>query len=584
MDDQTIAAQTSSELRPGEVFAGRYRIIDVLGQGDRKCTYLAFDQNIPRMVALGLVRPDADPTAARREVEHLAQAGGHDFIVTLHEQGTSAGVQYLVYEYMSGGTLRDYLASRRGDPLPVEEAMKFGRQLSRALSHVHERGIIHRDIAPANIWLDERHEAHLGDFDSAVKRDGKEAGPPLSPTAKAYMSPEFAAGERADERSDLYSLGAVLYEAVTGRPPERTSRGVMPPRRLRPEMPADFNATICKLLSESPSDRPASAAELLKALKATAAKPPTSAYALAEALPFPLASILWRYHAEVDPRLRVNYLLAYFEALAQFTATVLLSAFSADHKYFDAHRSSWFGSGPDGAYGLDFKVASFGMWVDVNNRLAKHTRRLISEGQAGADKCRGFFAAQDQELIDVLTSRSLADVIEAACEARNRQAHGGAISAAEAQRRVAELDDLLATIQSPLAEAFETWLLLRPGPSTYKGGIHNYTVDVLMGTHHPFRKAQIRLTHPLEADRLYLLHGDNQRALELVPLLRVGPTPTTEEDACHFYSRTLPDGLVRWVSHHFEPEPELDVPGDDVLEFLKALTPLVGTQLEENAP
>lgn len=260
MEDQPVAALADSDLRPGEVFAGRYRIIDVLGQGDRKCTYLAFDQNIPRMVALGLLRTDADPTATRREIEHVGQAGGHDFIVTLHDEGTSAGVQYLVYEYMSGGTLHDYLASRRGDPLPVEEVMKFGRQLSRALSHVHERGLIHRDIAPANIWLDERHEAHLGDFDSAVKRDAEDAGPLLPPAAKAYMSPELAAGKPADERSDLYSLGAVLYEAATGQPPERTNRGVRPPRRLRPEMPAEFSATICKLLSESPDDRHASAA------------------------------------------------------------------------------------------------------------------------------------------------------------------------------------------------------------------------------------------------------------------------------------------------------------------------------------
>jgi hypothetical protein len=216
--------------------------------------------------------------------------------------------------------------------------------------------------------------------------------------------------------------------------------------------------------------------------------------------------------------------------------------------------------------------------------LAKHTRRLISEEPGAAERCRGLFAAHDQELIDVLTSRDIADVIQAASEARNRQAHGGAISAAEAQRRVAELGDLLAKIQSPLAEAFETWLLLRPGPSTYKSGIHYYTADVLMGTHHPFRKAQIRLTHPLEADRLYLLHGDNQRALELAPLLRVGPTPNTEEDACHFYSRTLPDGIVRWVSYHFEPEPELDLAGDDVLKFLEVLSSPARVAQGDNMP
>jgi eukaryotic-like serine/threonine-protein kinase len=155
------------------VVAGRYRLIRLLGEGERKRTYLAEDTVVGRQVALAMVKPEAlhsDPRGTAREVEAICQTGGHDNIVTLHDRGTADGSDYLVFEYLSGGNLRDYLADRRHnhEPITPEELRRLGRQLARALSHVHARGLLHRDVAPANIWLDERHVAHLGDFDSAM--------------------------------------------------------------------------------------------------------------------------------------------------------------------------------------------------------------------------------------------------------------------------------------------------------------------------------------------------------------------------------------------------------------------------------
>jgi serine/threonine protein kinase len=220
-------AGDGSVVEPGLAFAGRYQIIRLLGQGDRKRTYLALDAILDRQVALALIKPEAarlDILGTKREAAMLVQVGSHDNIVTLYDRGTAGALEYLVFEYLPGGTLREYLAAQEEHRLAVDDVMRLGRQLARALSHVHQRGLIHRDVAPANIWLDERKVAHLGDFDSAVSPDAGHSTEALPPTTEAYAPPEQLAGNPLDERADLYSLGAVLYEAATGKRPERREK------------------------------------------------------------------------------------------------------------------------------------------------------------------------------------------------------------------------------------------------------------------------------------------------------------------------------------------------------------------------
>lgn len=216
-----------------------------------------------------------DAASARTipEWQGLAQVAGHYNIVTLFDRGTADGVEYMVLEYLSGGTLSDYLAKRK-DPLTVDEALRLGRQVARALSHMHGKGMIHRDVAAANIWMDERHSAHLGDFDLAVLREAQDDSDSRSVSTEGYAAPERAAGKPVDERSDLYSLGAVLYEAVTGRrsPCEGPARNAEIAGRLaarRPVLPHRLTDVIGRLLAESPQDRPESAQEVLDALKVT---------------------------------------------------------------------------------------------------------------------------------------------------------------------------------------------------------------------------------------------------------------------------------------------------------------------------
>src|SRR5260370_36653646 len=131
----------------GVAFAGRYRIIRLLGEGDRKRTFLALDTNLQRKVALSLIKSDAaqsDPGGTKREVEILCQAGSHDNIVTLYDSGVFDGTEYLVLEFLPGGTLRDYLdkMGRQNRRVPVADVMTLGRQMTRAGAHVHQQGLI----------------------------------------------------------------------------------------------------------------------------------------------------------------------------------------------------------------------------------------------------------------------------------------------------------------------------------------------------------------------------------------------------------------------------------------------------------
>jgi serine/threonine protein kinase len=241
------------ELGTGDVFGDRYEIQRLLGEGDRKKTYLAADTKLDRPVALSFVKPNAvlaDPEGTKREAKVLGHIGRHDNIVSLfdYEVSLDGSVQYMVFEYLSGGTLADHLA--QAGPLPADDLLRLGRQLSRGLAHLHDGGLIHRDVSPDNVWLDQRGKAHIGDFDSAVTI-GSDAGA-LPITTGSFASPEEHAGAAIDIRSDLYSLGLVLHVAATGA---RYS-GDLLLLSQRTDVPSAFGDLLASLLADSPADRP----------------------------------------------------------------------------------------------------------------------------------------------------------------------------------------------------------------------------------------------------------------------------------------------------------------------------------------
>lgn len=265
MVQESVGSLDGIEL--GKIFAERYRLERLLGEGDRKKTYLAEDVKFgDRLVALSLVKPNAahlDPDGTRREANLLSRVTEHNHIVGFHDANVDGPVQYLVFEYLSGGTFAELIerTAAERDAIPAQSIVRFGRQLAGALAHIHAAGVLHRDVAPHNIWLGSLEKAKLGDFDSAILvGEGQET---LPITSDGYASPEERHGEVLDERSDLYSLGGVLISLA------RAALAFDDPERLcqeRRDCPPALTELLVSLVAPHPDDRPSSATEVLSRL------------------------------------------------------------------------------------------------------------------------------------------------------------------------------------------------------------------------------------------------------------------------------------------------------------------------------
>jgi eukaryotic-like serine/threonine-protein kinase len=268
--------------RLGAALAGRYTIERELGKGGMATVYLADDVKHHRQVAIKVLRPELGsllgPDRFTREIR-VAAALNHPHILPLYESGDADGLLFYVMPYIRGESLRQKLARER--QLPIEEATGILRQVAAALDHAHALGLIHRDIKPENILLHEG-EAMVADFGIALVA-GAAPGERLTATGlmvgtPQYMSPEQAAGDPSvDARSDVYSLGCVLYELLAGEPPytgataqmviaKRFTDPVPRIRRLRPAVPPAVEQALMTALARVPADRFASAGAFANAL------------------------------------------------------------------------------------------------------------------------------------------------------------------------------------------------------------------------------------------------------------------------------------------------------------------------------
>jgi eukaryotic-like serine/threonine-protein kinase len=259
------------------VLGNRYRVERELGRGGMAKVFLGTDTVLGRTVAIKMLAPqfaDDDGFVMRFRREAQAAASfSHPHIVSVFDTGSDDGVHYIVMEYVEGKTLAEYLAG--GGRIMPDRAIDIAMAVCDALEAAHAQGVIHRDIKPGNIMLNGRGEVKVTDFGIARVTTTAET---VAQTAAilgtaSYLSPEQAQGLPVDGRSDIYSLGAVLFEMVTGRPPflgdspvavasKQVLEQPVPPSRLNPDVTADLDAVILRALAKNPANRYQSAEEL----------------------------------------------------------------------------------------------------------------------------------------------------------------------------------------------------------------------------------------------------------------------------------------------------------------------------------
>jgi serine/threonine-protein kinase len=276
-------SDTTVAFTPATTYLGRYVIDRPIGSGGMGDVYRAHDTRLERTVAIKLLpREMAGDSGLRRRFLNEARAASalnHPNIVAIHDICTDQNVDFLVMEHIDGRTLKDLIAS---GVLDFDQLAGLGSQVALALGAAHAAGIVHRDIKPANIMVTKAQEAKVLDFGIAKLRRN-EADTHLTGHGQvlgtvAYMSPEQTRGEDMDFRSDIFSLGCVLYEAAVGRTPFQAASalGLMheiatkdhdPPNLLRPELQPEFVRLVMRCLAKDRTQRPDSALELATELK-----------------------------------------------------------------------------------------------------------------------------------------------------------------------------------------------------------------------------------------------------------------------------------------------------------------------------
>jgi YVTN family beta-propeller protein len=272
---------TTADPRIGAEFLG-YRIESLAGRGGMGVVYRAYDLRLKRAVAMKLIAPELSELEDFRsrfltETE-LAASLEHPNVVPIHDAGEVDDQLYIAMRYVEGGELRTLL--QREGRLEPERAVAICRQIGAALDAAHARGLVHRDVKPSNVLLDENDHVYLADF--GLSRPLADAGQPhgagLSVGTPAYAAPELIEDRESDARSDVYSLGCVLYECLTGEPPYGGGSDLAvlwahlqeaPPKASErgPELPAAIDAVITDALAKEPGERPKTCGELVDAAR-----------------------------------------------------------------------------------------------------------------------------------------------------------------------------------------------------------------------------------------------------------------------------------------------------------------------------
>lgn len=261
---------------------GQYRIVEQIGLGGMATIFKAYQPSIDRYVAVKILPRHLarDPNFVKRfeqEAKSIA-ALEHPHILPVHDFGTDQGYNYMVMRYVEGGTLTDLM----GRNLSYERVAEIVGNIAKALDYAHRQGVVHRDIKPSNVLIDKHGAELLTDFGIAKVLEDSESTKLTSAGSilgtPAYMAPEQAEGKSVDGRTDLYSLGVVLYELLTGQPPYQAETPLAivlkhlhdplpPPRTIKPGIPEAMERIVLKAMAKNPAERYQTAAEMAQALK-----------------------------------------------------------------------------------------------------------------------------------------------------------------------------------------------------------------------------------------------------------------------------------------------------------------------------
>jgi len=273
-------AAQSSILAPGAILAGRYEILELLGQGGMGAVYKALDRELDRPVALKVILPElsSNPAMAQRFKQELllARKVTHKNVIRIYDIGEAAGLKFITMDFVEGQTMRDVLHAR--GKLSAEETIKFSKQICQALEAAHGEGVIHRDLKPANIMVESSGRVLVMDFGLARNQDTDATVTGGLVGTLEYMSPEQARSEALDARSDLYALGLIMYEMLTSTTPFKAESALAglfkraqsrpdPPSSLEHSIPQPLNAIVTRCLEPERNRRYRTASEIIADLE-----------------------------------------------------------------------------------------------------------------------------------------------------------------------------------------------------------------------------------------------------------------------------------------------------------------------------
>lgn len=266
-----------------------------------------------------------------------------------------------------------------------------------------------------------------------------------------------------------------------------------------------------------------------------------------ETLPFPLASILYKYYATTNIVSKKELLLHFFEAYSQFQVMIMLSVTTEEKNKIDEKY----------IYHIDtdrLKIASFGSWVVIGQNMAKRIRTFLNDKPT---YCLEAFRHNRKDLIEKIVSKPIYNVLETTLQYRNNwKGHGGVESESKSKERLGLLEIELQNIRKIIGDVFETYNLIRPGKGYYSDGLFHLNCQLLKGSRTTFIEKDLQFINPIDIKDLYLYEEGSHEALKLLPFVKMLSGPETKMDACYFYNRIDKDG-VKMVSYYFDQESEV---------------------------